>query len=160
MNELFDLLLDLLSAPRLLASIALGVVAAILLASHVAWFSGGMGLVLVLLSAGAGLLWEGQAAKNAEKQGAEQGYRVFKEYVALALVLCVVGLVWMFTAGPWISSIEGRLAVLGGTPMAVGCLYALVFWRPVPLRQKLSAACSLLSGAGALVGLLVAQGFL
>jgi hypothetical protein len=158
MSELSDLLLDMLSAPRMLVSIALGIAGAILLASQIDWFSGGMGVVLVLLSFGAGLAWEGQAAQAAEKRTAEQGHRVFK--VFLALVLCAVGLVWMFTAGPWVSSIEGRLAVLGGTPMAVGGLYALVFWRPVPVRPMLFAACSLLSGPATLTGLLVAQGFL
>ena len=156
MNELLDLLLDLLAAPRLVASIALATIGAIFLAHQLSWFSGGMGLVMVLVSFGAGLLWEGRAEQAAQRRAA-RGERLSR--VFLALLLCAAGLMWMFTARPLVASVEGRLAVLACAPFALGGLYALVFWRPVPLRPLLFAAASLCSGAGALWWLLVAQGY-
>ena len=156
MSELLDPLVDLLAAPRLLVSLLLGAAGAVFLAAQLSWFSGGMGLVMVLLSFGAGLLWEGRAEQAAQRRAA-RGERLSR--VFLALLLCAAGLVWMFTARPLVASVEGRLAVLACAPFALGGLYALVFWRPVPLRPLLFAAASLCSGAGALWWLLVAQGY-
>lgn len=157
MNELLDPLLDMLAAPRVLVSLVAGVVAAVLVAAHVPWFSGGMGLAMVILSPVAGLVWEARAEQTAQRRAA-RGQRASK--VFLALVLCAAGLAWMSMGRPLVGSLEGRLAVMACAPFAVGGLYALVFWRPVPIRPLLFAAASLWSGAGALWWLLAAQGYL
>ncbi|MES2612151.1 MAG: hypothetical protein V4679_18005 [Pseudomonadota bacterium] len=156
MNELLDPVLDMLAAPRVLVSLLAGIVAAVLLAAHVPWFSGGMGLAVVILSPVAGMAWEARAEQTAQRRAA-RGQRASK--VILALLLCAAGLAWMFMGRPLVGSLEGRLAVLASAPFAVGGLYALVFWRPVPIRPLLFAAASLWSGAGALWWLLAAQGY-
>jgi uncharacterized membrane-anchored protein len=156
MNELLDPLLDLLTAPRMLVSLVAGVIGAVFLAAHVPWFSGGMGVWMVILSTVGGLVWEAQAEQAAQRRAA-RGQRASK--VFLALLLCAAGVAWMFMGRPLVGSLEGRLAVLACAPFAVGGLYALVFWRPVPIRFLLFAAASLWSGAGALWWLLAAQGY-
>lgn len=157
MTELFDFLLDVLAAPRVLASWVLSAAGAFFLAAHVPWFSGGMGLSMVILSTGAGLVWEARSEQAAQRRAA-QGQRVSR--VFLALLLCAAGLVWMFTSGSLVSSLGGRLAILAGAPFAAGGLYALVFWRPVPLRPMLFAAVWLCSGVCALLWVLASQGYM
>lgn len=157
MNELLDPLLDLLTAPRMLVSLVAGAIGAVFLAAHVPWFSGGMGVWMVILSTVAGLVWEARTEQAAQRRAA-RGQRASK--VFLALLLCAAGLAWMFMGRPLVESLEGRLAVLACAPFAVGGLYALVLWRPVPIRPLLFATASLWSGAGALWLLLAAQGYL
>ncbi|EJE50066.1 hypothetical protein PMI14_05352 [Acidovorax sp. CF316] len=140
MNELLDLFLDLLTAPRMLVSLVAGVVAAVLLAAHVPWFSGSMGLAMVIVSPVAGMVWGARAEQVAQRRAA-RGQRASRVFLALAL--CAAGLAWMFMGRPLVESLEGRFAVLACAPFAVGGLYSLVLWRPVPIRPLLFATASL-----------------
>lgn len=61
MDALIDLLMLLVLHWRLGLSVVGALIAALVLASLLPWFTGAFGLALVIGSVGAGLLWEGAA---------------------------------------------------------------------------------------------------
>lgn len=142
---------------RLVVSLAACLLAAVVLAQLVPWFTGGMGLWLVLFACGVGMLWEGDASAGAATAPAAsaaigearpQGMLISRPVAALGL--CLIGMVWGGLLGMWMGSLWAGTAVLVAASFAVGMLWAWGLQRPVPWAYMAFAACALLSGAGVL----------
>jgi hypothetical protein len=89
---------------RTAVATTVALVVAVVLAAHVSWFTGGHGLAVVLVSFGAGLLWEG----SARSQGGERPAAATVKFSApvATLALAFFGAV----AGAWASAAAGSLA--------------------------------------------------
>jgi hypothetical protein len=68
MGALIDLFILLVLHWRLGFSVVGTTILTVLLAANFSWFSGPLGLALVIGSVGAGLLWEGSADKERAKR--------------------------------------------------------------------------------------------
>ncbi len=143
-----------LSHWRVVVSLAVGPLAAWALAHGISWFTGGMGLWLVLLALGAGMLWEGSTAARAAGVPAQEP-SISKPVAALGL--CFMGFVWVGVVG-WIAPLWACLVLLAAAPFAVGGLRALLYQRPVSVGYMVFAACALLSGVGTVWGLTTVVG--
>ena len=75
MGEIVEAVALLVMNWRIGVSVLGSIIAAVFLASAIPWFSGLYGIALVLVSFGAGLLWQGsaEAAQPARPRGKESG---------------------------------------------------------------------------------------
>ena len=75
MGEIVEALALLVIKWRIGLSVLGSIIAAIFLASAIPWFSGAYGIGLVLVSFGAGLLWQGaaEAGRPPGKKSSEKG---------------------------------------------------------------------------------------
>lgn len=156
---------------RLLLPLLLGLLAAVALAQWVDWFTGGMGIWLVLGAAGIGILWHADAQAAAAGKPATvhtpagtpadfawQGEPWNISRPIAALGLCLLGLVWGGLIGWWTGALWVGAAVVAVAPLPIAFLWALGSRRPMPWGDTALAACALLSGVGVLWGLVHAMG--
>lgn len=156
---------------RLLLPLLLGLLAAVALAQWVDWFTGGMGIWLVLGAAGIGILWHADAQAAAAGKPATvhtpvgtpadfawQGEPWNISRPIAALGLCLLGLVWGGLIGWWTGALWVGAAVVAVAPLPITFLWALGRRRPMPWGDTALAACALLSGVGVLWGLVHAMG--
>jgi hypothetical protein len=147
---------------RLVVSLAAGLLAAVVLAQLVPWFTGGMGLWLVLFACGVGMLWEGDASAGAAPaasaaigEARPQGMLISRPVAALGL--CLIGMVWGGLIGWWAGALWVGAAAVAVAPLPIAFLWALGNGRPMPWGYTAFAACALLSGVGVLWGLVHAM---
>ncbi|MFN9472129.1 hypothetical protein [Acidovorax sp.] len=156
-----DLLVGLFSALvalchwRLVVCLAAGLLAAVVLAQQISWFTGGMGLWMVLLALSIGMLWHGDAFAGATPAAVSsaavagerpRGERISRPFAALGL--CLTGMVWGGLLGMGAGSLWAGAAVLAAATFAVGLFWAWRSPRPVPWGYMAFAGCALLSGPG------------
>ena len=141
---------------RLLLPLLLGLLAAVALAQWVDWFTGGMGIWLVLGAAGIGILWHTPVGTPADFAWQGEPWNISRPIAALGL--CLLGLVWGGLIGWWTGALWVGAAVVAVAPLPIASLWALGSRRPMPWRDTALAACALLSGVGVLWGLVHAMG--
>lgn len=156
---------------RLAMPFALGLLAAVALTQWVAWFTGGMGIWLVLLAAGIGILWHADVQASAAGKPmaattptgtaadfAWQGEPWSISRPIAALGLCLLGLVWGGLIGWWSGTLWAGAAAVALAPPPLAFLWALGNRQPMPWGYTAFAAAALLSGVGLLWLLLNAMG--
>lgn len=136
-------------------SVVLGLLVALALSHGLSWFTGGMGVWLVLFALGIGMLWDSDAAAASAKVPPPET-RISRPVAALGL--CLIGMVWGGFLGMWLGSLGAGAAVLAVAPFAIGGLHARWYQRPVPVGYLAFVACSLLSGLGVVMGLVAVKG--
>lgn len=137
---------------RTALSTGVALIVAILLAKYVSWFTGGLGLAVVLVAFGAGLLWE----SSARSQGAKPTPATVKLSTPVAtLALAFFGAV----AGSWAGAAAGSLAA-GALVLVIAAATVAIYTshvgkRPFAWGSFAHSAVSTLSGLGCVALLVV-----
>ena len=141
----------LLTNWRFSVCLAVSIVAAVVLANTLSWFSGVAGLALVLLAVGFGALWSGRSQAGIGLFASVEPPLVSRPVAALGFLL--IGCVWGGLFSAWLGSNALAFALLAVAPFAAAWARTLLgrpAWR---FASLLLVSCSLVAGFAALLAL-------